>query len=147
MRFLSHSDSRKAGVNNHGEAIKDRAFVSYESEISLDSTVLPGVKFTIRKISFGRRMELSRQVREIVQKVEFLQAGHELRDRIEASILTHEVDAMYLRWGLVALEGLTIDDQAATIDQLVERGPEEVTREIISAIKKQCELSEGERKN
>jgi hypothetical protein len=121
--------------------------VSYESVLKIPSKALPGVAFVINRISFGRRMELSRLVREIGKKTEFLEAGSELQERIEAGILTHEVDAMYLRWGLVSVEGLTIDSVSADSEQLLKKGPEQLTQEIVAAIKAQCGLSEAERKN
>ena len=135
MKFLSRS-AEKSGIP-----------VSYESVMTTESKAIPGVVFVINRISFGRRMELSRLVREIGKKAEFLEAGTELQERIEAGILTHEVDAMYLRWGLVSVEGLTIDGTPATAEQLLDSGPEALTQEIVAAIKAQCGLSEAERKN
>jgi len=144
MRFLSRSDSKNEGRSQTGRTV---APVSYESALTIESKVMPGVKFVINRISFGRRMELSRRVREITQKVEFLGAGSELDEKIEAGILVQEVDAMYLRWALVAVDGLAIDGNQATAEQLLDRGPEDLAREIVVAIKTQCGLSEGERKN
>jgi len=135
MKFLSRS-AEKSGIP-----------VSYESVMTTESKAIPGVVFVINRISFGRRMELSRLVREIGKKAEFLEAGTELQERIEAGILTHEVDAMYLRWGLVSVEGLTIDGTPATAEQLLDTGPEALAQEIVAAIKAQCGLSEAERKN
>jgi hypothetical protein len=137
MKFLSRSVDRK----------RADAPVSYQSVITTRSAAMPGVVFLINRISFGRRMELSRLVRDISKKAEFLEAGTELQERIEAGILTHEVDAMYLRWGLVSLEGLTIDGMPAAPEQLLDSGPEALTQEIVAAIKAQCGLSEAERKN
>jgi hypothetical protein len=105
------------------------------------------VAFAIYRISFGRRMELSRRVREISRKAEFLEAGTELHEKIEANILAQEIDAMYLEWGLVRIDGLSIDGEAATVVQLLEKGPEDLAREVVGAIKEQCGLSEAERKN
>jgi hypothetical protein len=139
MKFLSRSDEVQGGST--------RAPVLYESVARIHSKVLPGVVFAINRISFGRRMELSRRVREISQKGEFLEAGSQLQEKIEASILAQEVDALYLRWALVEIEGLSIDGEPAGIEQLVEKGPEELTREIVAAIKEQCGLSDAERKN
>jgi hypothetical protein len=142
MRFLSRSDSKKAGTS---QAVGTS--VSYESALTIESKVMPGVRFLINRISFGRRMELSRRVREITQKAEFLEAGSELNEKIEAGILAQQVDARYLRWALVAVEGLEIDGEPATAEQVLDRGPEELAREIVVAIKEQCGLSEAERKN
>src|ERR1700686_2409602 len=144
MKFLLRSDNKREERSlpeNAGEQ------VSYESAMAIESKVMPGVKFVINRISFGRRMELSRRVREITQKTEFLEAGSELREKIEAGILAQEVDAMYLRWALGGVDGLKIDGEAATAEQLLDRGPEELAREIVVAIKEQCGLSEAERKN
>jgi len=115
--------------------------------VKIESKTILGVTFSINRISFGRRMELSRQVREISQRAAFLEAGNELREKIEASLLAQEIDAMYLRWGLVSIDGLTIDGEAATAVQLIEKGPEELMREIVSTIRGQCGLNEAERKN
>ena len=144
MKFVLRSDDKREERSLPGNA-EER--VSYESALAIESKVMPGVKFVINRISFGRRMELSRRVREITQKTEFLEAGSELGEKIEAGILAQEVDAMYLRWALVGVDGLKIDGEAATAEQLLDRGPEELAREIVVAIKEQCGLSEAERKN
>ncbi len=142
MKFLSRLDSSKqAGGGDHSEPDL------YDSLITVRSKAMPAVTFAIKRMSFGRRMELSRRAREISKKAEFLEAGNQLHEKIEASILAQEVDAMYLRWGLASIEGLTIDGEPATAERLLERGPDELTREIVGAIKEQCGLSETERKN
>jgi hypothetical protein len=141
MRFLS----RLANAAPDTFSAKDP--VAYESVVSTDSKVVPGVRFVINRMSFGRRMELSRRVREISQKVEFLEAGNALQERLEAGILGQQIDAMYLHWGLVNIEGLTIDGEVATAAHLIQRGPEELAREIVTTIKAQCGLGESERKN
>jgi len=144
MKYLLRSDSKK---KENSPAGNTSGRVSYESALTVESKVMPGVNFVINRISFGRRMDLSRRVREITQRTEFLEAGSDLREKIEAGILAQEVDAMYLRWALVGVNGLEIDGQPATAEQLLDRGPEELTREIVVAIKEQCGLSEAERKN
>jgi hypothetical protein len=140
MRFLSRLDKDGGAVPHDG------AF-HYESVISIESKTVRGVRFAIHRVSFGRRMELSRRVRELSRKAEYLEAGTEMHERIEASILAQEIDAMYLHWGLLSIEGLTIDGEHATAVGLLEKGPEELAREVVSAIKEQCGLSEPERKN
>lgn len=141
MRFLSRSG------NSEPKPCSMRAPIVYESVITVESQVMTGVTFAINRISFARRMELSRQVREISRKAEFLEAGNSVQENIDVRILAQEVDVMYLRWGLVKVEGLTIDGEAASAEQMIERGPEELVREIVRAIKEECGLSEAERKN
>src|ERR1700723_2686828 len=140
MRFMSRLDKDVGAVARNG------AF-QYESVISIESKAVQGVRFAIHRISFGRRMELSRRVRELSRKAEFLEAGTEMHEKIEASILAQEIDAMYLQWGLVSVDGLIIDGEPATAAHLLEKGPEDLAREIVGAIKEECGLNEAQRKN
>ena len=121
--------------------------VSYESHSRIRSCSIPGVEFEILRISFARRLELTRRVREMAQRIEFLDAGSEMKDKVESSILGCEIDRMYLEWGLVSVDGLMIDGDRATPQLLIERGPERLTREIVDRIRTECHLSEDERKN
>ena len=111
MRFTLRS-AKGPEAGTAGEAKGDG--VKYESEIWIESKAVPGVRFAIYRISFGRRMEL---------------------------------DAMYLQWGLVSVDGFSIDGEAATALHLLEKGPEDLAREIVCAIREQCGLTEAERKN
>jgi hypothetical protein len=147
MRFMSRSGKEQGDGGAGQRTISANGAVHYDSLISIDSKAAPGVRFAIYRISFGRRMELSRRVREISRKAEFLEAGTELHEKIEANILAQEIDAMYLQWGLVKIDGLIIDGEAASAVQLLEKGPEDLAREVVGAIKEQCGLTEAERKN
>jgi hypothetical protein len=121
--------------------------VRYESARRVASTAAPGVHFTIRRMSFGRRTELLRRVRELTQKREFLEAGAALGERVEAALVGREADRVYLEWGLLKVEGLDIDGEPATPESLLASGPEPVTEEILRAIQAECGLSAEERKN
>jgi hypothetical protein len=48
---------------------------------------------------------------------------------------------------LVEVTGLEIDGEAATAELLIEKGPDELAREIVAAIRSQCGLNDAERKN
>jgi hypothetical protein len=146
MKFMSRL-GRQRGDAAVPRAVPQNDGVHYDSVVSIDSRAAPGVRFVIHRISFGRRMELSRRVREISRKAEFLQASTELHEKIEANILAQEIDAMYLQWGLVSVDGLIIDGEPASAVHLLEKGPEDLAREVVSAIREQCGLSEAERKN
>jgi hypothetical protein len=121
--------------------------MNYESVVEIASTLQPGVKYDIAKISFGRRLELIRQLRELAPKIEFLTAAGEERDDIDAALLTADIDRLYLRWGLIAIRGLLIDSEPATPQTLAEIGPEDLFQEALASIKAACHLSEAERKN
>src|SRR5882724_1707244 len=107
----------------------------YESSVWCDAGSVAGVRFEIARVSFGRRIELARKIREIGRKLEYLDAGPDARDKLEAALLGVEIDRAYLEWGLIAVEGLRIDGEAATPGTLIERGPVELAAEILGRIK------------
>ena len=148
MRFLSRlGRARKHSGCEPQAGNAENGAAAYDSVLKVQSKTMPGVVFSINRISFGRRMDLARRVREISQRVEFLDAGNQLKEKIEANLVRQEIEGTYLRWALVQIEGLTIDGAPATAERLLDRGPEELTHEIVAAIKAQCGLSEDERKN
>jgi hypothetical protein len=119
----------------------------YASSVWFDSETREGVRFGILRISFGRRIELARRIREIGRRAEFLEASGDAREKLEATVLAAEIDRAYLEWGLIGVEGMEIDGVAATAGSVIEAGPVELTAEILSRIKRECGLTEDERKN
>jgi hypothetical protein len=124
-----------------------RSDKSWESRVWFEAAAMEGVRYEIVRVSFGRRIELARQIREIGRKMEYLEAGTDARETLEATVLSAEIDRAYLEWGLVSVEGLEIDGAAATPETLVERGPVELAMEILGRIKSECGMTEDERKN
>ena len=55
--------------------------MNYESVTVVESRVAPGVTYAVARMSFGRRVELMRRVRELARRMEFLEAGKEPADR------------------------------------------------------------------
>jgi len=137
MKFLSHSD----------DTSPNKPPVEYRSTVTLPSRTMEGVEFTIIRLSFARRMELARKVLELSRQMEFHQAGEGVDENIEANILSCEIDRLYLRWGLAAIDGLLIDGMEATAELIAEKGPENLADEIVAAVKAECGLTENERKN
>jgi hypothetical protein len=119
----------------------------WESRIWFDAEAMEGVRYEIVRVSFGRRIELARRIREIGRKMEYLEAGSDAREKLEATVLAADIDRAYLEWGLVAVEGLEIDGAAATPETLVDRGPVALAMEILGRIKSECGMTEDERKN
>jgi len=117
------------------------------SRVWFDAEAVEGVRYEIVRVSFGRRIELARRIREIGRRMEYLEAGTDARETLEATVLAAEIDRAYLEWGLVAVEGLHIDGVAATPESLVDEGPVELAMEILRRIKSECGMSEDERKN
>jgi hypothetical protein len=121
--------------------------MTYESEVVIESEVTPGVTFTIFKMSYGRRSELMRTIRDLARHHEFLGTSERLEDRMEAALLESEINLAYIRWGLKSISGLTVDGADATPENLAERGPEGLFREVLKAVRAQAGLTPEERKN
>src|SRR5438128_21337 len=121
--------------------------MTYESHVTVESVICPGVRYTIARMSFGRRLELTQRIRELAQKLEFLEAGNDQREKLEAILLSGQIDRVYVLWALQGLDGLELDGSPATPETLAAFGPEELFREALAAIKAECGLTEDERKN
>lgn len=121
--------------------------MSYESSVWLEARACVGVRYSVARVSFGRRIELARRIREIGRKIEYLEAASDAREKLEATVLTAEIDRAYLEWGLTGVEGLEIDGVAATPVSLIEAGPIDLATEILAHIKSECGLTEDDRKN
>jgi hypothetical protein len=121
--------------------------MEYESAVAVESKAAPGVRLVVRRISFARRVELMRRIRELARRAEFLAAGAEPGEQMDAALVRAEIDRLYVTWGVEAVDGLAIDGAAATPESLANAGPEELFREALEAVKAACGLSEAERKN
>ncbi len=121
--------------------------MEYASTVTQESKVSAGVRYVIRRPSLQRRAEITRRVRQLLAELEYRSAGANVEDRLAAAELESRIDSLYLEWGLDRVEGLVIDGAEADARALIERGPEDLAREIAEAIRKECRLSEEERKN
>jgi hypothetical protein len=119
----------------------------YESVSWFDAQSAQGVRFAVARISFGRRIEFARRMREIGRKVEFLSASDDAREKLEAAVVSAEIDRAYLDWGLVDVAGLVIDGDAANPAALIDKGPIELAGEILARVKAEWSLGGDERKN
>ena len=106
----------------------------------------PGVEFVIARMTFGRRLELMTRVRDLAARLEYFEAGREERQNAWRRAYSRaEIDRLYVRWGLEEVRGLEIDGAPADVDALIDRGPEDLFLEALSAIRAECGLS-GSRK-
>jgi hypothetical protein len=121
--------------------------MTYESMDRVESAVASGVSYIIAKMSFSRRMDLMRRVRELARKAEFLDAGEDPGGKMDAALLHAEIDRLYLTWGLREVSGLDLDGKPATPESLADYGPEELFREALAAVRAATGLSAAERKN
>jgi hypothetical protein len=130
MKFMSHSPE----------------ITGYSSIVWHESKTFPGVRYAIRRISLMQRIELTSKLREIVLQHEFLKAG-DASEQLDATLGELLARKLYIEWGLHEIQGLTIDGEAAVVDSVIVKGPEELTDEIATTIREQLELSGEERKN
>ncbi|MCE5306205.1 MAG: hypothetical protein LLG20_01040 [Acidobacteriales bacterium] len=151
MKFTWLSDRRRpAGAGVYAQDRTERetsGAMKYASTFKARSKTCPKVTLEIARISFGRRIELMRKIRELAARAEFLEAGGTPKEKMEASLLESEVERTYIEWGLTGVEGLVVDGRAATPESLIQSGPEALCREALALIKAECGLSEAERKN
>src|SRR5437867_763694 len=104
----------------------------YDSVVELESERIPEVRFAVERMSFGRRLELIRQLKTLLGRIEFVAAGPGGPERdAEAALIAGEIDRIYLRWGLRWLKGLEIDGEDVTAETLSEKGPEPLVEEIL----------------
>ena len=121
--------------------------MEYESTRTVASRSFPGVTYRIRGMSFRRRLELLRSIREAARELDFRAAGESAEDRAETALQSGRIEQLYLDWGLLGVTGLRIDGEDATAETLIDRGPEGLCREIAAEIRRECALSDQERKN
>jgi hypothetical protein len=119
---------------------------NYASVVWHQSRCVERVSFAVRRPSLAQRIDLTGRVRELSLQYDFLKAG-DVSDQLEASLSELLVHKLYVEWGLAEIEGLKIDGKPADTVMLIERGPEELIHEIVTAIKAECGLTEDERKN
>ena len=113
----------------------------------MPSASQPGVEFVIARMTFGRRIELMRRVRDLAARLEYFEAGQDAKNGMEASLLGAEIDRIYVLWGVEEIRGLELDQVPATVESLIDHGPEELFLEALAAVRGECGLSETERKN
>ena len=139
MKFPWHSDKKKVAERVVGGR--------YASESVVASRTAAGVTFTIAKMSFGRRVELMRRVRELARRTEFLAASGEAGEKMDSALLHAEIVRLYVMWGVKAVKGLAVDGSIAGPELLADAGPEELFREALAAVRRETGLNEEERKN
>jgi hypothetical protein len=118
----------------------------FASQIWHESSAYKGVRFAIKQISLAGRIELSRAIQDLILKNEFLRAGDAL-EQSQAALADLLARRVYLEWGISAIEGLTIDGSPASVQDVIERGPEDLCEEMASTIQSGISLTEEERKN
>src|SRR5690242_8952485 len=102
--------------------------MTYDSVVVVNSRLANGVTYTVAKVSFERRLELMRKIRDLARRLEYLEAGKEAGDRMDAAVLRAEIDRTYIIWGLQGVSGLEVDGEPATPEALAARAGGAVPR-------------------
>jgi len=98
-------------------------------------------------MSLLRRHRLVQELKELAAEQRFHAAQEGMESEIAAAELRGRIDERVIRAALVQIEGLRIGGKRATVESLLEDGPEELAYEIAEAIAEESFLSEEERKN
>ena len=133
--------------------------MNFLSRITIASQTCPGVAFTLNKMTEGRRIQLrfslslaqSRLADLMKQRLDAFVASdvfevNRLDDQVLATV-QEDINPAYLKWGLHAIDGLTIDGAPASVESIYAEGPPELVAEILGAIRLNMGLSEVEEKN
>jgi signal recognition particle subunit SEC65 len=142
--------------------------MKFQTTIRKESQKYPGVFYTLKKMSEGRRVALrlliaepTAEIRSILREMRHIEEQYpdfkerpehatqqmfDLADRMDG-ITISKIDPFWLRWGLKELEGLEIDDQPADAELLISDGPPGLFEEIVEAIKVLAQLNGEEEKN
>jgi hypothetical protein len=122
--------------------------MNHETSFDVASAAIPGVCYRLKRISFGRRLELARVLRDKLDRLDRAMLLPEGPAReTETAVVASEIGAAELRWGLQSIEGLEIDSAPASAETLIDNGPEPLVLEILAAIRHEAGLDEEERKN
>src|SRR5712671_1594182 len=94
----------------------------WRSRTAFASRVRPGVSYILARMSFGRRIELMRRVRDLAARLEYFEAGQDAKNGMEAGLVGAEIDRLYVQWGVEEIRGLELDEKPATVQTLIDHG-------------------------
>lgn len=119
----------------------------YRASVWVESSAVEGVRYRIARMSLSGRIELAKKLREIGMKVEFLEAAGTVAEKLEAAVARGEMERAYIEWGLREIHGLKIDGADADVASVIGDGPVALAGEIAAAVRRECGLTDEERKN
>jgi hypothetical protein len=118
----------------------------FESLRWVESKAMPRVRYAVRQPSLAQRIGLTKRLHELTLRHEFLANGNELH-QLEIALADLLIQKLFVEWGLAQIDGLDIDGSPATVDSLIEKGPEHLVAEIAAQVRHECGLTDDERKN
>ena len=120
---------------------------SWRSAEEYKATTYPTVIYRISKMSMGRRVELTRRIKELMKRLDFAAAGTGTADQLDAAVLAGEMDKLYWDFALESIDGILMNGDAMSPSLQFDLGPEDLSKEILTRIKQVCQLTDAERKN
>lgn len=111
--------------------------------VTYKSAVLEGAVITVKRLTFQSRLELLKDLRPLLQKLEFLSADPKSAGGIERAIIEKEVEAHLLKWGVVSIS----NSEVMTTEDLLDNAPVELADELVAFIIRQFGLTIAEQKN
>ena len=119
----------------------------YENAVWHASRTRPGVRYQVLRMSLLRRHRLLMELKDLAAEQRFHAVQEGVASELAAAELRGRIDEKAIRAGLVQIEGLSIGGEPATVESLLESGPEDLAYEIAEAIADESFLNEEERKN
>lgn len=120
--------------------------MNFETSYWADSDACAGVRYRVRRLSFGSRVFLMRELHSLAARREHARSLPD-QAQVEEAMLTADIQETYLRVGLSEVSGLEIDGKSPTADEFVRDGPEELVSEALHHVVREFGLTEQEEKN
>jgi hypothetical protein len=98
-------------------------------------------------MTLRQRINLVQELHTLYREHEFSSAGTSSADRLLAQLSSLRIDEVFLRWGVMAIDGLQVDGKPVGAAELAEHGPERLTAEVLGRIRETIALSPDEEKN
>lgn len=111
------------------------------------STSCPGVRFRVKRMTLGGRIELLERIYPLLKEAESMAAGTSQSDQVRNQLSTLKVQEALLAWGVVELDGLCVDGVEIPAREVGRSAPEKLAQEMLTVIQRQIALTEAERKN
>lgn len=157
-------------IRHLGPQLYKRSFnktVNYKSLVEFDSKLFPGLHLKLRKMSAGRRADYRVKTADVYTEIRkrrepvdaLLSKEKELdeddktgKEEIDREVRQLQLDTwnevivpkLYpslIRWGVAEVSGVEVDGEPVTIDNLLEKIPEDIVVEIGAAIDRIIGLS------
>src|SRR5262245_43681276 len=121
-------ETRTTKCTSRGHDMQQQAVVTYRS------SVIEGVEVTMKRLTFQSRLELLKDLRPLLQKLEFLSADPKTSGGIERAILEKEVETELLKWGVVRIYNTNDGSEVMNTEKLLDTAPVELADELVGFI-------------